>query len=51
MSFYFNVMLVTYMLNKDNDIICFMNNYSSIQFSVDADLCHFIVKKQCVYVL
>jgi len=44
-------MLVTHMLNKDNNIICFVSDYLSIQFSIDADICHFIVKEQHVYVL
>ena len=41
----FNVMLLTYALDKRNEIICFMSNYSSIQFSADADLNHFMIKK------
>jgi len=32
----FNVMLLTYVLDKDNDVVCFMNAYSSIQFNADA---------------
>jgi len=47
----FNFMLLTYVLDKDNKIICFMNVYSSIQFSADADLDHFVIKKQHVRVL
>jgi len=47
----FNVMLLTYVLDKDNDVVCFMNAYSSIQFNADADLDHFVIKKQCVHVL
>jgi len=47
----FNVMLLTYVLDKDNKIICFTNAYSSIQFSADADLDHFVIKKQCIHVL
>ncbi len=47
----FDVMLLTYVLNKGNEIICFMNAYSSIQFSADADLNHFMIKKQRVHVL
>jgi len=46
-----NVVLLTYVLDKDNDVICFMNAYSSIQFSADADLDHFVIKEQHVYVL
>ncbi len=47
----FNVMLLTYVLDKDNDVVCFMNAYSSIQFNADADLDHFVIKKQYVHVL
>jgi len=46
----FDVMLLTYVLDKDNEIICFMNAYSSIQFSADADLDHFVIKEQRVHV-
>ncbi len=47
----FNVMLLTYVLDKDNEIICLMSTYSSIQFSADADLDHFVIKEQRVRVL
>ena len=47
----FDVMLLTYVLDKDNEIICFMSAYSSIQFSADADLDHFMIEEQCVHVL
>jgi len=47
----FNVVLLTYVLDKDNEIVCFMSAYSSIQFSADADLDHFLIKKQRVRVL
>jgi len=47
----FDVVLLTHVLDKDNDVICFMSAYSSIQFSVDADLDHFMIKKQRVRVL
>jgi len=47
----FDVMLLTYVLDKRNEIICFMSAYSSIQFSADADLDHFMIKKQRVHVL
>jgi len=47
----FDVMLLTHVLDKRNEIICFMSAYSSIQFSVDADLDHFMIKKQRVHVL
>jgi len=47
----FNVMLLTYVLDKDNEIICFMSAYSSIQFSADADLDHFVIEKQHICVL
>jgi len=47
----FDVMLLTYVLDKRNKIICFMSAYSSIQFSTDADLDHFVIKKQRVCVL
>jgi hypothetical protein len=50
MNLYFNVVLMTYVLNKDNDVVCFVSNYSSIQLCIDADLDHFIVKKQRVHV-
>jgi len=45
MSLDFDVMLLIYVLDKDNDVICFMSTYSSIQFSVDTDLNHFVIKK------
>ncbi len=51
MSLDFDVVLLTHVLDKDNDVICFMSAYSSIQFSVDADLDHFMIKKQRVRVL
>ncbi len=51
MNLDFDVMLLTYVLNKDNEIICFISTYSSIQFSADADLDHFMIKKQRVHVL
>jgi len=41
----FNVMLLTYVLDKDNEIICFISTYSSIQFSADADLDHFMIEE------
>jgi len=47
----FNVMLLTYVLDKDNEIICFMSVYSSIQFSADADLDYFVIEEQHVHVL
>ncbi len=47
----FDVMLLIHVLDKDNKIICFMSAYSSIQFSADADLDHFMIKKQRVHVL
>jgi len=47
----FNVMLLTYVLDKRNEIICFISAYSSIQFSADADLDHFMIKEQCIHVL
>jgi len=47
----FDVVLLTHVLDKDNDVICFMSAYSSIQFSVNADLDHFMIKKQRVRVL
>jgi len=47
----FNVMLLTHVLDKGNEIICFMSAYSSIQFSADADLDHFVIKEQRVCVL
>jgi len=47
----FDVMLLTYVLDKDNEIICFMSAYSSIQFSADADLDHFMIEEQRIHVL
>jgi len=47
----FDVMLLTHVLNKDNEIVCFMSAYSSIQFSADADLDHFVIEEQRVRVL
>jgi len=47
----FDVMLLTHVLDKDNEIVCFMSAYSSIQFSADADLDHFMIKEQHVRVL
>jgi len=47
----FNVMLLTHVLDKDNEIVCFMSAYSSIQFRADADLDHFMIKEQRVRVL
>ena len=38
-------MLLTYVLDKRNKIVCFMSAYSSIQFNADADLDHFVIKK------
>ncbi len=51
MSLDFDVVLLTYVLDKDNDVVCFMSAYSSIQFNADADLDHFVIKEQCVHVL
>ncbi len=50
-SFNFNVMLMSHVLDKDDDVICSFIDYSSIQLFIDADLDHFIVKKQHVHVL
>jgi len=47
----FDVMLLTYVLDKDNKIVCLMSAYSSIQFSADADLDHFMIEEQRVRVL
>jgi len=47
----FDVVLLIYVLDKDNDVVCFISTYSIIQFSVDADLDHFMIKKQRVCVL
>jgi len=41
----FNVVLLTYVLDKNNDVVYFMSVYSSIQFSIDADLDYFVIKK------
>ncbi len=46
----FNVMLLTYLLDKCNEIIYFMSTYSSIQFSADADFDHFVIEKSSVRV-
>ncbi len=51
MNLDFDVMLLTYVLDKRNEIIYFMSTYSSIQFSADADLDHFVIEKQHVRVL
>jgi len=50
MNLDFDVILLTYVLDKDNEIICFMSVYSSIQFSTDADLDHFMIEKQRIRV-
>ncbi len=50
MNLNFDVMLLTYVLDKCNEIICFISAYSSIQFSANADLDHFMIKKQHVHV-
>jgi len=47
----FDVMLLTHVLDKDNKIVCLMSAYSSIQFSADADLDHFVIEEQRVHVL
>jgi len=47
----FDVVLLTHVLDKDNEIVCFMSAYSSIQFSTDADLDHFIIEEQYIHVL
>jgi len=47
----FDVMLLIHVLDKDNEIVCLMNAYSSIQFSADADLDHFMIEEQRVRVL
>ncbi len=51
MNLDFDVMLLTHVLDKDNEIVCFMSAYSSIQFSADADLDHFMIEEQRVRVL
>ncbi len=45
MNLDFNVMLITYVFDKDKDIVCFIKAYLSIQFNVVADLDHFVIKK------
>jgi len=47
----FDVMLLTHVLDKGNEIVCLMSAYSSIQFSADADLDHFVIEEQRVRVL
>jgi len=44
-------MLLTHVLDKDNNVVCFMSAYLSIQFSANADLDHFVIKEQHVHVL
>ncbi len=51
MNLDFDVMLLTYVLDKDNEIVCFISAYSSIQFRADADLDHFVIEEQHVSVL
>ncbi len=46
-----DVVLLTYVLDKDNDVVCFISVYSSIQFSADAYLDHFVIKEQRIHVL
>jgi len=29
-NLFFNIVLVIYILNKDNNVVCFVNNYLSI---------------------
>ncbi len=41
---------MTHVLNKNNNAVCFVSNYSSIQFCIDADFDYFIVKEQRVRV-
>jgi len=50
-SFDFDVMLMSHVFDEDDDVICSLINYSSIQLSADADLDHFVIKKQRVHVL
>ena len=50
-NFDFDVMLMSQVLNKDDDIVCFLINYSSIQLFIDANFDHFVIKKQRVHVL
>ncbi len=47
----FDVILLTHVLDKDNEIACLMSAYSSIQFSADTDLDHFVIEEQRVRVL
>jgi len=47
----FDVMLLTHVLDKGNEIVCFMSAYSSIQFRADADLDDFVIEEQRVSVL
>jgi len=42
---------MSHVFDKDDDVICFFINYSSIQLFINADLDHFVVKKQRVCVL
>ncbi len=47
----FDVILLIHVLDKDNEIVCFMSTYSSIQFRADADLDHFVIEEQRISVL
>jgi len=47
----FDVMLMMHVLDKDDDVICFVSCYSSIQLFIDADLDYFVDKEQRIHVL
>jgi len=51
MNLYFDVMLVTHVLDKGNNVACFVSAYLFIQLHIGADLRHFVIKEQRVRVL
>ena len=50
-NFNFDVMLMSHVLDKNDDVIYSFIDYLSIQLFINADLDHFVVKKQRVHVL
>ncbi len=50
-SFDFDVMLMSHVLDKGDDVVCSLIDYSSIQLFIDADLDHFVIEEQRVRVL
>jgi len=47
----FNVMLMSHIFDKDDEIICFVIQYSSIQLFLNVDLDHFKIKRSLLYIL